>query len=110
VKVLLDENLDHALRTLLAPHDAATVTYMGWSGLRNGDLLRAAELGGFDVLLTGDQTLASEQNLAGRQLAVVAVSAIELPIIRQKIPSILDAIDTAQPGTYQLVDCGAFRR
>ena len=65
MRVLLDENLDHALRGLLAPHEVLTVAYMGWSGLKNGELLRAAEQSGFDVLLTGDQTLHQEQNLAG---------------------------------------------
>ena len=54
--VLLDENLDHALRTLLGPHDVVTVTYMGWSGLKNGELLRAAEDKSIEVFLTGDQT------------------------------------------------------
>ena len=34
-----------------------TVTYMGWVGLKNGELLKAAETNGFDVFLTGDQTL-----------------------------------------------------
>lgn len=34
MKVLLDENLDHGLRTLLGQHDVVTVTYMGWTGLK----------------------------------------------------------------------------
>jgi hypothetical protein len=70
VRVLLDENLDHALRKLLKP-------YMGWAGLKNGELLEIAEENGIDILLTGDQTLASEQNLTGRRLAIVALSAIQ---------------------------------
>jgi len=78
VRVLLDENLDHALRKLLQPHEVVTVTYMGWAGLKNGELLRIAEENGIDVLLTGDQALASEQNLTGRRLAVVAISAIQV--------------------------------
>ena len=56
MKVLLDENLDHALRKLLGPHEVVTVTYMGWTSLQNGALLRAAEESGMDVLLTGDQS------------------------------------------------------
>ncbi len=110
MRVLLDENLDHALRNLLGPHEVATVTYMGWAGLKNGELLQAAEEEGFDVFLTGDQTLASEQNLAGRRLAVVALSAIQLPIIRENLPRIIAVIDSAAPGTFQMVECGTFRR
>lgn len=33
MRVLLDENLDHALRKLLGRHDVVTVTYMGWAEL-----------------------------------------------------------------------------
>lgn len=110
MRVLLDENLDHALRQLLAPHDVATVTYMGWAGLENGELMQVAEDGGFDVFLTGDQTLAHEQNLSGRHLAVVALSAIQLPIIRGNLAKVIAAIDSAAPGTFQLVDCGTFTR
>jgi hypothetical protein len=29
--VLLDENLDHALRNLLGSHEVVTVVYMGWA-------------------------------------------------------------------------------
>ncbi len=110
MKVLLDENLDHALRKLLTPHEVVTVTYMGWTGVQNGMLLRAAEENGFDVLLTGDQTLNYEQNLSGRHLAIVALSAIQLPILKENLPKIVTAIDAAAPGTFQAVDCGTFSR
>ncbi len=110
MKVLLDENLDHALRKLLGPHEVVTVTYMGWTGLQNGSLLRAAEESGMEVLLTGDQTLSYEQNLTGRRLAVVALSAIQLPILKENLPKIIAAIDGAAPGTFQALDCGTFSR
>lgn len=110
MRVLLDENLDHASRNLLGRHDVATVTYMGWASLKNGELLRAAEESGFDVFLTGDRTLAHEQNLAARRVAVIALSAIQLPIIRENIAKIIAAIDRAANGSFQLVECGTFSR
>ena len=110
MKVLLDENLDQALRKLLGHHEVVTVTYMGWAGFQNGALLRAAEDTGIDVLLTGDQTLSYEQNLTGRRLAIVALSAIQLPIIKENLPKIVAAIDKAAPGSFQTVECGAFSR
>ena len=110
MKVLLDENLDHALRKLLGPHEVFTVTYMGWTGLQNGALLLAAEESGMDVLLTGDQTLSYEQNLTGRRLAIVAISVIQLPIIKENLAKIIAAVDAAAPGTFQAVDCGTFSR
>ena len=110
MKVLLDENLDHALRTLLGTHEVFTVTYMGWAGLQNSSLLRAAEESGMAVLLTGDQTLSYEQNLTGRRLAIVALSVIQLPILKENLAKIISAIDAAAPGTFQAVDCGIFSR
>jgi hypothetical protein len=109
VRVLLDENLDHALRKLLGPHEVVTVTFMGWAGLQNGALLRAAEESGIDILLTGDQTLSYEQNLTGRRLAIVALSAIQLPIIQENLEKVIAALDGATPGSFQTVDCGRFR-
>jgi hypothetical protein len=110
VKVLLDENLDHRLRGMLGDHEVATVRYLGWMGLRNGELLRAAEENGFQVFVTGDQTLTFEQNLEGRQLAIIVLSSIELPLLTKHLPSIVAAIDGARPGSFQKVDCGKFSR
>ena len=110
MKVLLDENLDHRLRKLLGAHEVFTVTYKGWKGLWNGDLLKAAEAAGIEVFLTGDRTLVQEQNLAGRQIAIVALSSIELRILKDNLAPILSAIDTAGPGSFQAVECGRFDR
>lgn len=57
MKVLLDENLPQLLRN----HEVFTVRYQGWAGLKNGELLKAAEDNGFEVFVTGDQTLLYEQ-------------------------------------------------
>jgi len=49
VKVLLDEQLPHRLRKHLGAHEVFTVDYMGWAGLKNGELLNVAEAEGFEV-------------------------------------------------------------
>jgi hypothetical protein len=110
VKVLLDENLDHRLRNNLGSHDVFTASYKGWDGFKNGTLLEAAEDDGFDVLVTGDQTLHYEQSLTGRRLAIVALSSVEWRIVKDYLPRILAAVDSAAPGSFQVVDCGAFSR
>ncbi len=38
----------------------------------------------------------------------MALSAIQLPIIRKHLPTINAAIDSAAPGSFQAVDCGTF--
>jgi hypothetical protein len=54
VKVLLDEDLPHKLRMAIPNHEVSTVAYVGWAGLKNGALLRAAEDAGFEVFVTAD--------------------------------------------------------
>ena len=113
MKVLFDHNLPHKLRTELGArgqHEIVTASYMGWWKLKNGELLRAAEENGFDVFVTGDQTLAHEQNLAGRHLAILALSANNWPIVKDYVAEILAAINNAAPGSFQTVDCGTFTR
>lgn len=110
MKVLLDENLDHRLRNQLGTHEVFTASFLGWDGLANGKLLDAAEASGFEVLVTGDQTLSREQNLSGRRLAVVALSAVEWRIVKDHLPAILDAVSAATPGSFQVVNCGSFSR
>jgi hypothetical protein len=78
--------------------------------LKNGELLKAAEDGGFEVLLTGDQSMLHEQNVSGRKLAIVALSAIEWPIIKNHVARIASAINGADAGTVIRVECGAFTR
>jgi hypothetical protein len=76
--ILLDENMAHNLRLALSAFDAVTVQYRGWSGLKNGELLEAAESAGFTVFITGDKTLEYEQNLSGRKIAIISLSAPHL--------------------------------
>jgi predicted nuclease of predicted toxin-antitoxin system len=110
VKVLLDENLPHRLRHRLGNHEAVTVRYMGWAGLKNGELLKAAEEAGFEVFVTGDQTLSYEQNLAGRRIAVLVLSTIDRDILKSNATLIVAALDDVTLGSLQQVDCGAFSR
>lgn len=110
MKILLDENLDHRLRRHLGEHDVYTVDYMGWAGLKNGELLRVAEAEGFDVFLTGDKSLAYQQNLAARRIAVVTLSTIDLDILKRNLSLIIGAIDSVEPGSFLTVECGTFRR
>lgn len=83
---------------------------IGLDGFKNGDLLRAAEDDGFDVLVTGDQTLSYEQGVTRRRLAVVALSCVEWRILKDYLPRIIAAVDSAVPGSFQPVECGAFSR
>jgi hypothetical protein len=69
-----------------------------------------AEDNGIDVFVTGDRSLVYEQNLTGRRLTIVALSTNNWPIVKNFVPQILAAIDSAVSGSFQAVECGAFSR
>ena len=74
MRILLDESLPVRLRTEMPLHEVVPVTKMGWSALKNGELLRTAK-GRFDVFLTADQNLQYQQNLNALPIAVVVLVA-----------------------------------
>ncbi len=69
------------------------VSYKGWAGLKNGELLRTAEKDGIEIFLSGDQTLPYEQNFTGRTIAIVALSSVEWEIVKHHLPLIIAALD-----------------
>ena len=76
---------------------------MGWSGEKNGELLSLCEAEGFQVLLTGDQNLSYQQIIADRRIALVILDTLDLNALRKFAGRIVDAIDRATPGSFQLV-------
>jgi hypothetical protein len=73
MRVLIDECIDERLRNSFPTHECHTARFAGFVGLKNGELLNAAESGQYDVLVNVDQGLEYEQNLTGRRLLAIIV-------------------------------------
>jgi hypothetical protein len=101
--ILFDQGTPVGIRQALTQHSVKTAREQGWSMLLNGELLRAAEEAGFDVLLTTDTNLPLQQNLEGRKLAVVVLDKNRWKLIRAALPQIAAAVDSAKPGTCSVV-------
>ena len=71
MRLLIDECVDERLRLLFPGHDCQTARFANLAGLKNGRLLDAAEAAGFDILITVDQNIPDQQNLAGRRISLV---------------------------------------
>ena len=100
MRVLLDENVDRLLKELLAGEfEVQTVRERGWNGMRNGELLRAAEQE-FDVFVTMDRNLEYQQNLSVLDLAVVVLRARSnaYPVVAPQMSEVNEALPTIQPG------------
>ena len=104
MRILFDQGTPVAIRDALQSHTVRTAREEGWSTLSNGELLRAAEEGGFDLLLTTDTNLPHQQNLKGRKLAVVILSRNRWVLIKPRMTEIVAAIHSAMPGTYSVVE------
>ena len=99
MKILFDQGTPVPLRRHLRPHLVSTSYEEGWSTLKNGDLLEAAE-NIFDLLITTDQQLRHQQNLQGRKLAILVLTTTSWPRLRICIPQICEAVENIQSGDY----------
>lgn len=100
MRVLLDQGVPAPLRKHLAPHAVRTAYEQGWSTLKNGDLLAAAEHEGFDVLLTTDQNLKYQQKLSGRAIAILVLSTTSWPRIEKSVEKVVAAVSRIAAGDF----------
>jgi predicted nuclease of predicted toxin-antitoxin system len=98
VRVLFDQGTPAPLRDALAHHTVVTAQERGWSTLKNGELLDAAERENFDVFVTTDSNLAYQQNLTARKIAIVVLTSSSWLRIRRTLSSVSRAVDRANPG------------
>jgi predicted nuclease of predicted toxin-antitoxin system len=99
MKVLLDECTPRVVKRLLPEHDIATVQEVRWPGLRNGELLAAAD-GKYDVFITTDKNLRRQQNLMKYKLAVILLPSSSVPDVVGVISDIGAALATIQPRDF----------
>lgn len=105
MRVLLDEDLNTRLRRAFSDeHRVETVEYRGWKGLRNGELLNVASEE-FDVLVTMDDNLPEQRNLATYDLAVVILRARSksLDDLVELVPETERILPSLKPGEVQRI-------
>lgn len=74
MRLLIDACLPVELKDHFLQFDVMTAREMGWQHLKNGELLKAAELG-FDALLTMDKSMPSQQKVSKYSIAVIILRA-----------------------------------
>ena len=80
-------------------HSVDTLAEKGWSDKGNGELLDLAEQEGYEVLVTTDQNLRYQQNLAGRRVGLVILLSTDWREVRLRARGIAAAIAAVRPGT-----------
>ncbi len=105
MRILFDKNVPIGVRRFLAGHEVQTFVQTGWPvQLENGELLKAAEDEGFDVLVTSDQNIRYQQNLTGRRLALVVLGSDIWPIVMTHAAEIAAKVDAVTPGSYGFIE------
>ncbi|CAN5318300.1 hypothetical protein BH09GEM1_BH09GEM1_32680 [soil metagenome] len=100
LRVLLDESVPHDVLLHLTAVDATTVQSLGWAGMKNGVLLRAAGEAGFHVLVTVDRRLEYQQNIPKSGLALIVLQArsTRMSDLLPLIPALCAALAEARVG------------
>lgn len=104
MRVLFDQGTPAPLRNVLQGHQVETAFELGWQALHNGELLDRAEKAEFDAIITTDQNLRYQQNLAGRRLAILVLRTTDWRRIRRSSDVVLRAVELLAPGAYWEVD------
>jgi len=104
MKILLDECIDRRLSREFVGYEVKTVPQMGWSGIKNGQLLGLAETE-FDVFITVDRNLSFQQNLPQFNIAVVVLqsSSNRLADLKPLVPKIMVILATVIKGQATVV-------
>ena len=103
MKILLDECVPWPMHKLLAGHECRTAQQCGWGGTKNGELLRLAEAE-FRLFITSDQNIRYQQNLAGRQIAILELSTNDLRRIQSAAILIQSAVDAIQTREFRRLE------
>jgi hypothetical protein len=104
VRLLLDECVDRRLARDLVGHSVSTVPRRGWAGIKNGELLALAEKE-FDVFITVDRKIATQQDLTKFKIPVLLLRAQtnRLEDVRPLIAELLKTVDRARAGILTTV-------
>jgi hypothetical protein len=104
-RIVFDKNVPVGVRHSLSEHEVYTFVEMSWHPqLENGELLKAAEAAGFDVMVTADQNIRYLQNLSGRKLALVVLGLNIWPIVRAHGTTMTAKADEAGPVSYSYTE------
>ena len=104
MRVLLDECVPKRLRTELTAHAVRTVAEMGWSGIKNGELLQKAA-SDFDCFLTVDRNLQFQQRIDALPLAVLVIQAVDnrIETLRPLMAAVREALTSIAANELKVI-------
>jgi hypothetical protein len=104
LRVLFDKNVPYSLRRYLANYHVLTAEDEGWGQISNGELISRAEAAGHPIMVTCDQNIQYQQNLAHRKISMIVLGSNIWPSIEPKIAEIRAALERASPGSFEFIE------
>jgi predicted nuclease of predicted toxin-antitoxin system len=98
MRIMLDECVPVRLKRWLSEHEVQTVTGAGWSGIKNGRLLKLLVDGGYEVLVTADKNLEHQQGLRELPLAILVLPTNHWKSLLPQQSAVLRAFASLRPG------------
>ncbi len=98
MKILFDQGTPVPLRAFLEGHEIHTLFEKGWHRLTNGDVIAAAILNGYDVLISTDQNLRHQHDVRQLRIGIVVLMTTSWPRIRKNTGAVAAAIPRVQFG------------
>ncbi len=101
MRILFDHGVPRGLAALLSTQEVKTARSMGWDQFSNGDLLKAGEQAGFDLLLTTDRRIQYQQNIKDRKISILVLAgSTKWSRVKLHGEQILAIIHELTPGGY----------
>lgn len=105
MRFLLDECVDRRCAPYFgSSHEVLHVKDVGWTGIRNGELLKRASAE-FDVFVTVDSNMRFQTSAKGLvlRIAVFSLDSQGLEDYQRPIQRLLDNLDDLAPGEFTLI-------
>jgi len=77
----------------LPERQIVSVQEMGWSGIKNGELLKLV-VDEFDVFITSDKNLRHQQNFTTLTISIIILPSNQVPVVKAMLSSIDEALST----------------
>ena len=104
MRITLDHCTPGSLARHLREHEVTTARARGWEKMENGELLRLSVEAGYDVMITADQGIEHENNIAAYKIALITLTSPRWPDVEKRVPEIKSALQRARRGRAVTVE------
>jgi len=106
MKILLDECITKKIKKHLLDLDVTTVSERGWSGIKNGKLMKLCIEHQIDIFLTIDKNIMYQQNLSNLEITIVILNtpSSKSEIIKEYLPKFISLMNSFEKSRAYIIE------